>query len=405
MDPIRVLGNNPHSTEEILLISDIIAAASYHFNLAGTDGLGAENALGSLDDSDSLVNKRIYTIGELLKNQLQIGLIKLEKNAKEIMSTREAKKLTPKNVTNNKSIYNQFKTFYNSSALSQFMDQMNPLAELSNKRRVTSLGPGGLSRDTANFEVRDVNSTHYGRLCPIETPEGPNIGLILNLANYSRINELGFIETPYFKVEDGVVINKPIYLTAIEERGNTFAQSTIALDENNKIVEKDIIARKDGEYIHATATEINYVDVSSKQMASVAASAIPFLENDDANRALMGANMQRQAVPLLRAEAPFIGTGIEADVAKFSASNLKASEAGEVTYVDSEVIRVKNTNGKEKTYFLRTFEKSNQGSVISQRPIVLAGQKIKAGDVLTDGPSFDKGEMALGKNVVVAFST
>ncbi len=404
-DPIRILANDPNAEEDILLISDIIAALSYYFNLSGTDGLGDQNTLGSSDDSDSLVNKRIYTIGELLKNQLQIGLIKMERNAKERMSAKEVDKITAKNITNNKAVYNQFKTFFNSSSLSQFMDQMNPLAEISNKRRITSLGPGGLNRDTAIFDVRDVHSTHYGRLCPIETPEGPNIGLILNFANYSRVNEFGFIETPYFKVEKGIVVAKPIYLTAASERGYTFAQSTISLDEESKIVDKEVVVRKDGEYVLVPAKDVDYVDVSSKQMTSVASSAIPFLENDDANRALMGANMQRQAVPLLKSEAPFVGTGIEADIARFSAANLRATEDGEVIGVDSQMIKIKNEAGKLKNYQLRTFERSNQGSVISQRPIVLAGQKIKAGDILTDGPSFENGEMALGKNVVVAFST
>lgn len=402
--PIRVLANDPNAFEDILLLSDIIAALSYYFNLAGTDGFGEINSLGNPDDSDSLINKRISTIGELLKNQLQIGLTKMERNAKERMSAKEADKITAKNITNNKAVYNQFKSFFNSSQLSQFMDQMNPLAEISNKRRVTSLGPGGLNRDTANFDVRDVHSTHYGRLCPIETPEGPNIGLILNFANYSRVNEFGFIETPYFKVEKGIVIPEPIYLTAADERGYTFAQSTIAL-KDGKIADAEVIVRKDGEYVLVPAKEVNYLSVSSKQMTSVAASAVPFLENDDANRALMGANMQRQAVPLLKSEAPFVGTGIEADIANFSASNIRAEEAGEVTYVDSEMIKVKNEAGKLKTYQFRTFERSNQGSIITQRPLVLVGQKVKAGDLLSDGPSFKDGEMALGKNVVVAFST
>lgn len=396
-EPILVIANDPSATEEVLLISDIIAAISYHFNLT--------HGLGQADDPDSLINKRISSIGELLQNQLLIGLTKVERNAKERMSAKEAEKITPKNITNNKLIYNQFKSFFNSSQLSQFMDQMNPLAEVSNKRRVTSLGPGGLNRDTAFYEVRDVHSTHYGRVCPIETPEGPNIGLILNFANYSRLNELGFIETPYFAVKNGKVDATPVFLTASDEKGKSFAQSSIALDETGKIIAKEAIVRRDSDYIIVPASEIDYIDVSSKQMTSVAASAVPFLENDDANRALMGANMQRQSVPLIKPEAPLVGTGIEADVALYSASNLRATEAGEVVFVDSEQVKIKNSAAKIIPYQLRTFERSNQGSVISQKPLVKLGQKIKEGDLLTDGPAFDKGELALGKNVLVAFTT
>ena len=409
IEPINVIGNDPHSTEEHLLISDIVAAVGYYINLSNQeDKIETSNkftALGSEDDPDSLTSKRVVTMGELLQNQLQIGLTKMERNAKEKMSSKEQDKITPKNITNNKAIYNQFKSFFNSSQLSQFMDQMNPLAEISNKRRVTSLGPGGLNRDTASFEVRDVHTTHYGRLCPIETPEGPNIGLILSFANYARVNELGFVETPYYKVENGVVNKSKVeYLTASQEIGRAFAQSSLPLDSSNKIIKGEYIVRKNSEYVTVSSDEINYIDVSSKQMASVASAAIPFLENDDANRALMGANMQRQAVPLLKAEAPLVGTGIEADIAKYSASNIQSDVKGEVTYVDSQVIKVK-TGTKTKQFFLRAFERSNQGSVITQRPIVNVGQKINVGDILTDGPSFDNGELAIGKNVVVAFTT
>ena len=408
VEPIRVIGNDPHAKEVHLVISDLIASIGYYINLSNQEEKIESStkftSLGSEDDPDSLVNKRVVTMGELLQNQLQIGLTKMERNAKERMSSKEQDKITPKGITNNKAIYNQFKTFFNSSQLSQFMDQMNPLAEISNKRRVTSLGPGGLNRDTAWFQVRDVHSTHYGRLCPIETPEGPNIGLILSFASYSRVNALGFIETPYFIVENGIVTDKVKYLTAVEEEGYTFAQSSIPLDSKNKILDGEYVVRKNSEYINVDASEINFVDVSSKQMTSVASSAIPFLENDDANRALMGANMQRQAVPLLKAEAPLVGTGIEADVAKFSASNIRSEVKGEVTYVDSKVIKIK-TGSSTKQYHLKSFERSNQGSVITQKPIVKLGQKIKVGDILTDGPSFDNGEMAIGKNVVVAFTT
>lgn len=408
-EPIKVIGNDPHATEQHLLISDIIASIGYYINLSNQEEKIETStkfsALGTEDDPDSLINKRIVTMGELLQNQLQIGLTKMERNAKERMSSKEQEKITPKNITNNKAIYNQFKSFFNSSQLSQFMDQMNPLSEISNKRRVTSLGPGGLNRDTASFEVRDVHTTHYGRLCPIETPEGPNIGLILSFANYAKVNPLGFIETPYFKVKNGIVdIKNFVYLTAAQEVGRSFAQSSISISDSGKISGEKYIVRKNSGYITVTPDEIDYVDVSSKQIASVASSAIPFLENDDANRALMGANMQRQAVPLLEAEAPLVGTGVEADVAKFSASNIQSTVNGTVTYVDSQVIKIK-TSSKIKQYSLRSFERSNQGSVITQRPIVSVGQKIKRGDILTDGPSFDKGELAIGKNVIVAFTT
>ena len=407
-EPINVIANDPTAKEEHLLISDVIAAFGYYVNLSNQDekleNSNKFNALGSEDDPDSLRNKRVVAVGELLQNQLKIGMTKMERNAKERMSSREQEKITPRNVTNNKAIFNQFKAFFNSSQLSQFMDQMNPLAEISNKRRVTSLGPGGLNRDTASFEVRDVHTTHYGRLCPIESPEGPNIGLILSFANYARINDLGFVETPYFKVENGVVNPKKIhYLTSGQEGKQTFAQSTIKL-KDGKIPTGKYIVRKDSSYISVSAKEIDYIDVSSKQMSSVSSAAIPFLENDDANRALMGANMQRQAVPLLKAEAPFVATGIEADIARFSATNLRATHDGKVIYVDSESIKIK-TGKRTKVFYLRTFERSNQGSVITQKPIVKIGQEVKEGDILTDGSSFDNGEMAIGKNVTVAFTT
>ncbi|WP_128008436.1 DNA-directed RNA polymerase subunit beta [Mycoplasma sp. ATU-Cv-508] len=395
-NPLKIIANDPNSQEEHLLISDIVAAIGYYFNLL--EGVGTE------DDPDSLVNKRVVTIGELLQNQFQIALTKLERSAKERMSANEPDKITAKNITNNKIVYNQFKTFFNSSQLSQFMDQVNPLAEIANKRRITSLGPGGLNRETAIIEVRDVHATHYGRICPIESPEGPNIGLILNFATYPRINQYGFIETPYFPVENGKIIRDAIYLSASDEKGKTFAQSSVAVDEDDQIVEANIVVRKDGDYIIVPRKEVNYVDVSSRQMTSISSSCIPFLENDDANRALMGANMQRQAVPLLESEAPLIATGAEADIARYSAYNKIAEEDGQVNYVDSQVIKIKGKKNV-RTYYLRTFERSNQGTLISQRPIVQEGQKISKGQVLTDASSFDQGELALGKNVVVAFTT
>ncbi|WGI36310.1 DNA-directed RNA polymerase subunit beta [Mesomycoplasma lagogenitalium] len=398
-EPILVIANDPTSTEMHLLISDLIATVSYYFNLI--DNLGKE------DDPDSLVNKRVVGVGELLQNQFLIGLTKLEKHAKEKLSSKELEKINPKTITNNKPIYNQFKSFFNTSKLSQFMDQINPLAEIANKRRVTSLGPGGLNRDTAQFEVRDVHATHYGRICPIETPEGQNIGLILNLASYSKVDKHGFIQAPYYPVEDGIInYDKVEWLTAVQEYGFTFAQSSIEVDENNKIIGDLITVRKDHQYLMVKPTEVDYIDVASKQMTSIASSAIPFLENDDANRALMGANMQRQAVPLIDSEAPLVGTGVEYDVAKYAATNLRAKKAGKVIFVDSQQIKIQEQEKGEITnYNLRIFERSNQGTVITQKPIVKVGDVVEAGDLICDGPSTKDGELALGKNVLVAFTT
>ncbi|WP_438341261.1 DNA-directed RNA polymerase subunit beta [Mycoplasma sp. 3341] len=398
-EPVLVIGNDQSSEDKHLIIPDIIAAVSYYFNLL--------EGVGTSDDNDSLVNKRIVTIGELLQNQFRIGLLRLEKVSREKISGKDIEKITAKNVTNNKPIYNQMKTFFNSSKLSQFMDQVNPLGEISNKRRVTSLGPRGLNRDTAQFDVRDVHSTHYGRICPIETPEGPNIGLILNMASYANIDKHGFIQTPYFKVNNGVVdFNDVRYLSAIEEVNYSFAQSSINIDENGKILDPKVVVRKNNDYIEVDAKDVNYLGVSSRQMTSIAASAIPFLENDDANRALMGSNMQRQAVPLIKPEAPLVATGVEADIAKYSAANIRSNHDGVVTFVDASRIDIKPNGQKQAIkYWLRTFERSNQGTVIHQRPIVKVGQEIAKGDLLTDGPSMENGELALGKNVLVGFST
>nr|WP_322958868.1 DNA-directed RNA polymerase subunit beta [Mycoplasmopsis canis]WQQ12256.1 DNA-directed RNA polymerase subunit beta [Mycoplasmopsis canis] len=398
-EPVIVIGNDPKSVEQHLLISDIIAAISYYFNL--TDGVGQD------DDPDSLVNKRIVSVGELIEGQLQLALTKLEKTTKERIGAKDVEKVTAKNVTNNKLITNQFKSFFNTSKLSQFMDQINPLAEVSNKRRVTSLGPGGLSRDTAQFEVRDVHSTHYGRICPIETPEGLNIGLILNFATYAKVDDKGFLKTPYYKVNNGVVDYEDVrYLTASEEFGYSIAQSSVRIDENNKIIDEFLTIRRNYTYENGRSDNVDFIEVSSKQIVSVAAAGIPFLENDDANRALMGANMQRQAVPLLQTEAPLIATGIEADIAKYSSYNLVAKNAGKVTFVDGSRIHIQR---KESTvtdkYTLRNFERSNQGTLIQQRPLVRIGDEVEVGDILTDGSSFKDGELALGKNVLVGFTT
>ncbi|WP_029512690.1 DNA-directed RNA polymerase subunit beta [Mycoplasmopsis iners] len=397
-EPVLVIGTDPKATETHLIISDIVAAINYYFNLL--------NGIGHDDDPDSLTNKRIVSVGELMQNQLNVVLTKLEKTTRERMGAKEPDKVNPKNVTNNKLVSTQMKTFFNSSKLSQFMDQINPLAEISNERRITSLGPGGLNRDTAQFEVRDVHATHYGRICPIETPEGPNIGLILNFATYAKVNEYGFLQTPYYKVENGVVnYEKVEYLTATEEIGFYIAQSTVKVDENNRIIDKQVTMRHNYTYVLGEPTQIDYIEVASNQMVSVAAGCIPFLENDDANRALMGSNMQRQAVPLLQTEAPFVATGLESAIAKYSSANFVAKNDGVVEYVDGSKIKIRNNNGKSDSYSLRNFQRSNQDTVVHQRPLVKIGQEVKKGDLLVDGSSFKNGELSLGKNLVVAFTT
>ncbi|MCE6090695.1 DNA-directed RNA polymerase subunit beta [Mycoplasmopsis agalactiae] len=393
-----VIGNDPKCDAQHLIASDIIAAINYYFNLL--EGIGQD------DDADSMINKRIVSVGELMQNQLNVGLSKLEKTTRERMSAKEPEKITPKNITNNKLVSNQMKTFFNSSKLSQFMDQINALAEISNERRITSLGPGGLNRDTAQFEVRDVHATHYGRICPIETPEGPNIGLILNLATYASVNEYGFLQTPYFKVNNSVVdYDDVVYLTAADEFGYNIAQSTATVDDENRLVDETLTIRKNYTYILGKPSDVDLIEVSSRQMVSVAAGCIPFLENDDANRALMGSNMQRQAVPLLETEAAFVATGNEADIAKFSAANFRARNEGKVEYVDGAKIKIRNNKGTLDTYSLKNFQRSNQDTVIHQKPIIKVGQDVAKGDLLVDGSSFKDGELALGKNLLVAFST
>ncbi|MXR57545.1 DNA-directed RNA polymerase subunit beta [Mycoplasma hyopneumoniae] len=397
-EPVNVIATDPNLNEKTLVLSDIIAIVSYYFNLLSN--------LGKSDDPDSLVNKRIVSVGELLQNQFLIALTKIEKNSKEKISTKsDLSQLTVKSIINNKPIYNQFKNFFNSSKLSQFMDQINPLGEMASKRKVTSLGPGGLNRDTAQFEVRDVHTTHYGRICPVETPEGQNIGLILNFSVFSRINQYGFIITPYYQVKNRIVdYSKVHWLAASEEFDKSFAQSGVEIDQNNRIIPDKLTVRKNQTYLVLDAEQVNYIDVSSMQMTSISASAIPFLENNDANRALMGSNMQRQAVPLIKSEAPLVATGIEEAVARFSATNLRASISGKVTYVDAKKIII-DDGEKPEIHYLRYFEKSNQETLILQKPTVKVGDKVKKGQLICDGPSTDNGELALGKNVLVAFST
>ncbi|NQX83817.1 MAG: DNA-directed RNA polymerase subunit beta, partial [Mycoplasmataceae bacterium] len=396
----NIIGNDPSTTERILTIPDVIAIFSHMLNL--------EDGFSSYDDIDALSNRRIRTISELLINQLRIGFIRVEKNIREKISANYLRdeELIPGKVITTKTMRTVLKDFFNSSQLSQFMDQINPLAEISAKRRITALGPGGLSRDTASLVVRGIHDTHYGRICPIETPEGPNIGLILNLASYSRVNEYGFIETPYRKVENGIVQTKDIYwLQSDEEENYNIGQGNLSRDSEGRLVGKEITVRTNGgEFKSVSPKDVHYIDVAPKQIVSVATSCIPFLENDDANRALMGANMQRQAVPLLKTEAPIVATGMESVVAKFSPSSLQAVESGEVVFVDSKKIEIKGKSGIT-TYNIVKFERSNQTTAINQRPIVKLGEKIKKGEIIADGPSVDNGELALGKNVLTAFTT
>jgi DNA-directed RNA polymerase subunit beta len=360
----------------------------------------------NVDDIDHLGNRRIRSAGELLTNHLKVAFTRMERIAKERMSLKEADTIRPQDLISIKPIVATIKEFFGSSQLSQFMDQVNPLAELTHKRRLNALGPGGLSRDRAGFEVRDVHYTHYGRMCPIETPEGPNIGLIVSLANYTRVNEYGFLETPYRKVVAGVVTDEIEYLSAIDEEKYYIAQATSRIDEKGRFQEKLIPARRGGDYITRKAKDIQYMDVSPKQIISVSTSLIPFLEHDDANRALMGSNMQRQAVPLLRPEPPRVGTGMERKTAFDSGVAVAAKRAGTVDYVTSEKIVIKPDKGRAEEldiYPMIKFQRTNQDTCFSQKPIVAPGQKIKEREVIADGPATYNGELALGVNILVAF--
>ncbi|HUG75525.1 MAG TPA: DNA-directed RNA polymerase subunit beta [Acidimicrobiia bacterium] len=363
-----------------------------------------EGAAGySADDIDHFGNRRVRTVGELIQNQIRVGLSRLERVVRERMTTQDPEAITPQSLINIRPVVASIKEFFGTSQLSQFMDQPNPLAGLTHRRRLSALGPGGLSRERAGFEVRDVHSSHYGRMCPIETPEGPNIGLIGSLASYAQVNRFGFIETPYRRVVDGKVTKQIDYLTASEEERFVIAQANAELNQDSTFKSKRVLVRRlGGEVDYVTAKQVDYMDVSPKQVVSVATSLIPFLEHDDANRALMGSNMQRQAVPLLRAEAPLVGTGVEGRVARDSGEALIATEDGVVAEVTGRRITVKVGN-KRVDYPLRKFVRSNQGTSINQKPLVREGDKVKAGDVIADGPSTENGELALGKNLLVAF--
>ena len=382
-----------------ILTEDIIASVSYLLNL--------QYGLGKIDDIDHLGNRRIRCVGELLQNQFRIGLTRLERVVRERMTIQDLDVVTPQTLINTKPITSAIREFFGSSQLSQFMDQTNPLSELTHKRRISALGPGGLSRERAGFEVRDVHYTHYGRLCPIESPEGPNIGLISALTTFAMINEYGFIETPYRKIdtETHKLTDEIIYMTADEEDGHIIAQATEEITPDGKLKHKRVKARYLDEVLDIESEKVDYIDVSPKQLVSVGAAMIPFLEHDDAKRALMGANMQRQAVPLMIPEAPVVGTGIEYRAARDSGTTILAAEDGAIEKVTADEIIVKNANGNKDTYKLRKFKRTNGGTCINQRPIVVKGEKVKKGDVIADGPSTQNGEMALGKNVLIAFST
>ena len=364
---------------------------------------------GDIDDIDHLGNRRVRSVGELMENQYRVGLLRMERAIKERMSSVEIDTVMPQDLINAKPAAAAVREFFGSSQLSQFMDQTNPLSEVTHKRRLSALGPGGLTRERAGFEVRDVHATHYGRMCPIETPEGPNIGLINSLATFARVNKYGFIETPYRKVVNGVVSDDVQYMSATEEMRHTVAQANAALDENGKFKNELVSTRQNGDYTLAQSSAVDLIDVSPKQLVSVAASLIPFLENDDANRALMGSNMQRQAVPLLKAEAPLVGTGIEEVVARDSGAAIMAKRGGIIDQVDAQRIVIRATEDLElgdagvDIYRMRKFQRSNQNTCINQRPLVKVGDYVRNGEVIADGPSTDIGELALGKNVVVAF--
>ncbi len=392
--PVNIIGNDPFLNKHTITVSDMYALYSY--SLTNMHGIGED------DDIDMLGNRRIRSVGELIQNQFRIGLSRMERVVKERMSIAEIETLTPKKLTNIRPLTAAIKEFFSSSQLSQFMDQQNPLAELTNKRRISALGPGGLTRDRAGFEVRDVHSSHYGRICPIETPEGPNIGLISNLTTYGKINEYGFIQTPYRIVKDGKVSEDCVYLSADEEADYIIAQANEVVD--GQLVNEQVVARLNGETIMAEREKVELADVSPKQIVSVATACIPFLENDDASRALMGANMQRQAVPLIKPQSPFVGTGIENKIAKDSGSAVVAAEDGVVDFVDATRVVVSEKGGKRE-YKLKKFECSNAGTSINQMPIVQKGEKIEKGDVIVDGPSMQNGELALGQNVTIAYMT
>jgi DNA-directed RNA polymerase subunit beta len=402
----KKLGNDVEMDQQVLTKQDIITIVKYLIELI--------NSKAEIDDIDHLSNRRVRTVGEQLSSQFGVGLARMARTIRERMNVRDNEVFTPIDLINAKTLSSVINTFFGTNQLSQFMDQTNPLAEITHKRRLSALGPGGLSRERAGFEVRDVHYTHYGRLCPIETPEGPNIGLISSLSVYAKVNNLGFIETPYRKVENGKIsLDETIYLSAEEEEEKLIAQANIPFDENGKITVNKIIARQEGDFPVVNPKSIHYTDVAPNQIASISASLIPFLEHDDANRALMGSNMMRQAVPLIKPDSPVVGTGLELQVASDSRVLINAEGNGVVEYVDSNKIIIKyDLNDKQKlvrfdnetkTYELIKFRKTNQGTCINLKPLVKKGDRVREGQVLSEGFATQKGELALGRNLTVAF--
>ena len=391
----KKLGLNLPETQRTITIQDIVAGIEYLINLTYDEG--------QLDDIDHLGNRRIRSVGELLQNQFRVGLSRIERIVKERMTLQDSETLTPLNLLNTKPLVASLKEFFGSSQLSQFMDQTNPLAELTHKRRISALGPGGLMRERAGFAVRDIHPSHYGRLCPVETPEGPNAGLINSLATHARVNDYGFIETPFFVVKDGQVTDEVHYLTADEDENYRVAPADIELTKDRKIKDEYVAVRYRSEFTMGDSKKVDYVGVSPIQIISVATSLIPFIEHDDANRALMGSNMQRQAVPLLVTQRPVVGTGLEGRVAKDSGMVAVSTVDGEVVKVMGEEIHIKDSKGDIHQYQLLKYVRSNQDTCINQRPIVKEGDKVKAGDVIADGASTNCGELSLGKNVLVAY--
>ena len=399
LDPkkkVKIIGIDTSIDEKRLTIPDIYGAVSYYLNL--------HNNIGNTDEIDNLGNRRVRQVGELIQNQFRTGVARMERVIRERMTTQEVENITPKTLINIRPVTAALKEFFGSSQLSKFMDQINPIAELTDKRRLSSLGPGGLSRERAGMDVRDVNSSHYGRICPIESPEGQNIGLITSLAGYAKINEYGFIMTPYRKVENGIVTDEIVYMTADEEQDLYISQATVKLEKDNKIAADELLVRHNGDNVMVKREAVDFVDVAPSQVVSITTSCIPFLEFDDANRTLMGSNMQRQAVPLLTSQAPIVGTGVEWIAARDSGSTVVCKADGVVEYADGLKIIVKVANGSE-TYHLANFERSNASSSINHRPLVKKGDKVRKGQVIADGPSTEKGELALGKNMTVAFMT
>ena len=392
---VRVVGNDQTLTVKRLTISDIYASVSYYLNLLG--------GIGNFDEIDHLSNRRVRQVGELLQNQFRIGIARIERVIRDRMSTQDIAEVTPKTLINIRPLTAAIKEFLGSSQLSQFMDQTNPIAELTNKRRLTCLGPGGLARDRAGMDVRDVNPSHYGRLCPIESPEGQNIGLITSLASYARVNDYGFIMTPYRKVVNCKLTDEIVYMTADEEMDYYISQATVNINDDGEITDSRVPARYRDDNVIIEKEKVDFIDVSPQQVVSITTSGIPFLEHDDGKRALMGANMQRQALPLITTEAPRVGTGVEAIAARDSGTVVISNTDGIVDYVDGKKIIIKNMSGNSETYWLNGFERSNNGTCYHQKPIVRVGDSVRRGQVIGDGPSTNKGELALGKNVTVAF--